>query len=57
MFFLEKCLHTSPMKYEDSKNNFEKNCQNMLVYLKYYNLNDVRLLEKGKDNKILIDSR
>ena len=45
------------MKYEDSKNNFEKNCQNMLVYLKYYNLNDVRLLEKGKDNKILIDSR
>ena len=48
--FLVKALHTSPRKYEDSKRNFEKNCRNMLVYLKEYNLNDVRLLAKGKDN-------
>ena len=45
---LAKSLHTSPKKYEDSKNNFTNKYHNMLQYLEDYNLNDVRLLEKGK---------
>ena len=37
-------LHTSPAKYEQSKNDFIQNHSNMASYLKEYNLNDVRLL-------------
>ena len=45
---LVKSLHTSPKKYENSKNDFKNKYRNMLQYLEDYNLNDVRLLEKEK---------
>ena len=37
-------LHTSPKKFFESKEIFDKNCSTMADYLKNYNLNDVILL-------------
>ena len=43
---LKKILHTSPLKYFESKIVFESECATMADYLRVYNLNDVILLEK-----------
>ena len=41
---LQKQLHTSPKMYEESKQAFATNFDNMSEYMKEYNLNDVRIL-------------
>jgi hypothetical protein len=42
-----KRLHISPKRYEISKAEFNKNCSNMVDYLRTYNLNDCFLLQKS----------
>ena len=37
-----RVLNISPKAYEESKEFFNMNCENMLDYLQHYNLNDCR---------------
>ena len=41
---LGEFLHTSPKKYFLSKKKFEDDCENMLEFLRWYNIVDCRLL-------------
>ena len=45
--FLTTHLHLCPDKYEVSKNAFNLHFDNMLEFLKDYNMNDCRLLCEG----------
>ena len=44
---LLKVLHTSPNAYIQSRNYFESECQNMLDFIRWYNLLDCHLLVKS----------
>jgi hypothetical protein len=46
---LIRLLHTSPDKYEASEYFFNTNCNNMLDFLRVYNLNDCHLLCESID--------
>jgi hypothetical protein len=44
---IQKILHTSPKRYEQSKLEFNKNCSSMTDFLRLYNLNDCWLLQEA----------
>ena len=44
---LSEFLHTSPEKFLASKEKFEADCENMLEFLRWYNLVDCRLLTES----------